>query len=163
MIKLKYITTGKFYRRHFISQYGLLIIVYLLVLIAPILSLSENLRDADINNAVIDGFMLGLISFFFIIVFTSYFTQRLSQKRIITELFTLDQDSFTMTIIYPYGEHTHVRKLTSIKKVIWFEDGFVIKSGRMFFLAQNGTFETGSMKEIYMIFKNIPTIKMIRK
>lgn len=163
MIKLKYITTGKFYLRFFFYQYGLQLIFILLFSIVPVLSLLDNIRDSDTISAIIDSFVLGFVSFALIIICISSVAQRSNQKQIISELFTLNQESFTMTTIYPYGESTQMRKLTSIRKVIWFEDGFVIKSGRMFFLAQNGTFETGSMKEIYMIFKNIPTIKMIRK
>lgn len=163
MIKLNYLTTNDFTQyimdKMLKNYHRILTILWMVSLIAGFIAYSnKNMLDIAISFSLFTFFITTKELF----KTTNKKTRKTLNRDLITEEFTMNQESFTLKSIYTDKETIAKVNISAIQKVIWSDYGFAMLSGVMIYFVQNGEFESGSMNDIYEVLKNIPKVQFIR-
>lgn len=161
MIKLNYLTTNEFAQkmtRNFYRSTNLAIrILSVVVWVLGVIFLFFDMIYGVLITSVFFGFFLSVS---FLLKVQNQSAVAAIGKDLFQEELEMDQDSFTIKSIYISREVSNRVNLSSVEQIYWSNEGFVMKVGMNIFFVQTGTFESGSMSEIFDILKTYENIKM---
>lgn len=161
MIKLNYLTTNEFAQKmtknFYKSSILTLRILSVVIWVLGVIFLFFDMIYGVMITSISFGFFMSL-SFLFNI--QSQTAVAAIGKDLFQEELEMDQDSFTIKSIYISREVSNRVNLSSVEQIYWSNEGFVMKVGMNIFFVQTGTFESGSMSEIFDILKTYENIKM---